>query len=97
MKYKKIVYNNKQLIRINRKKALNILQHPATFNGITVYTLPVNANPDSPLIGGFFEIKNDFPYRDASDNINELNEIQYYNCGAELGDYLIFYIEEGML
>lgn len=95
MKYKHIIYNNKQLLRINRKKALDILQRPATFNGVTVYMLPINANPASPWIGGFFEIKNDFPYRDAADNVAELHEIMFYNCGAELGNYLKFYIEEG--
>lgn len=97
MKYKKINYNNDTYIRINRRKALDILQRPATFNGITLYILPINADPASPWINGFFEIKNDFPFRDACDNINELNEIQYYNCGSELGDYLKFYIKEGKL
>lgn len=95
MKYKNIVYDNKQLIRINRKKALDILQRPATFNGVTVYMLPINADPSSPWINGFFEIKNDFTCRDATDNIAKLNEIMFYNCCAELGNYLKFYIEEG--
>lgn len=95
MKYKNIIYKNKKLQRINRRKALDILQRPATFDGVTVYLLPVNANPASPWINGFFEITNDFTYRDASDNVAELNEIMFYNCGDELGNYLKFYIEEG--
>lgn len=92
--YKKIEYKGKQLKRITRRKAENILQHPKQFDGVTVYTLPINANPNSPWIDGFFEIANSWGYRDAVDNINELNEIEYYNCGDELGKYLKFYIEE---
>lgn len=95
MKYKKIEYNNKTLVRINKTKALNILQYPKTFDGVTVYMLPINANPNSPWINGFFEITNDWKYKDAVDNINEVSEIAYYNCGDELGNYLKFYIEEG--
>lgn len=94
MKYKEIEYKNKKLVRINAKKAYNILNHPETFNGVTLYMLPVNANPDSPLIDGFFELTMDFNNMDSIDNNRYVNEIIYYNCNNELGNYLKFYIEK---
>ena len=94
MKYKKIEYKNKKLIRINAKKAHNILNHPKKYNGVTLYMLPVNTNPDSPLIDGFFELTMDFDSMDAVDNNRYINELIYYNCNDELGNYLKYYIEE---
>lgn len=92
MLYKKIKYNNMDLIRINKRKAINILSQPKKHNGIIVYMLPVNANPESPWIKGFFEIECN-QYNDSIDNITQVNEIQYYNCNDELGSYLKYYIE----
>lgn len=94
MKYKEIEYKNKKLIRINARRAYNILNHPKTFNGVTLYILPINANPESPFINGFFEITMDFNNMDACDNVNYVNELSYYNCNNELGDYLKYYIEK---
>ena len=94
MKYKKIKYNNINLIRINRKKAENIYLHPKKYNGVTLYMLPINANPESPWINGFFTLTMDFYNMDAVDNSNYINELVYYNCNDELGNYLKFYIEE---
>lgn len=93
MKYKEIEYKNKNLVRISKKKADNILQHPLKYNGITLYMLPINANPDSPFINGFFELTMDFYNMDAVDNMNYINELMYYNCNDELGNYLKYYIE----
>ena len=94
MKYKEIEYKNKKLIRINSKKASNILNNPKTYNGITLYMLPINANPESPFINGFFELTMDFANMDAIDNNRYVNEVIYYNCNNELGNYLKYYIEE---
>lgn len=94
MKYKKIKYNNINLIRINRKKAENIYLHPKKYNGVTLYMLPINANPKSPWVNGFFTLTMDFYNMDAVDNSNYINELVYYNCNDELGNYLKFYIEE---
>ena len=94
MKYKEIEYKNKKLVRINAKKAYNILNHPKTFNGVTLYMLPVNANPESPWINGFFELTMDFDSMDAIDNNRYISELIYYNCNNELGKYLKFYIEK---
>ena len=94
MKYKEIEYKNKKLIRINAKKAYNILTHPKTFDDVTLYILPINADPESPLINGFFELTMDFYSMDACDNMNYINELKYYNCNKELGKYLKFYIEK---
>ena len=91
MKYKIEYYNNKEYIRINKKKVLNLLKSQKE---ITIYTLPINANPKSPWINGFFEIEKN-QYRDYVDCINEINEIMYYNCNKELGMYLKFYILGG--
>ena len=91
---KKITYNNKQLTRINRKKAINILTNPKKHDGIIVYFLPVNADPKSPWINGFEYLTMDFNSMDAVDNINYLNEYMFYNCVEDLGKYLKFYIEE---
>lgn len=94
MKYRKIKYNNLNLIRINRKKAEDIYLHPKKYNGVTLYMLPINTNPESPWINGFFTLTMDFYNMDAVDNSNYINELIYYNCNDELGNYLKFYIEE---
>ena len=94
MKYKKITYNNLNLVRINRKKAEDIYLHPKKYNGVTLYMLPINANPESPWINEFFTLTMDFNSMDAVDNSNYINELVYYNCNDELGNYLKFYIEE---
>lgn len=95
MKYKKIEYKNKKLIRINARKAHNILNHPETFNGVTLYMLPINANPESPFINGFFELTIDYSFNmNAIDNELYVSKIVFYNCNNELGNYLKFYIEE---
>ena len=95
MKYNKIIYNNnKELKRISRKKVNNIINKPSKYQGLTIYTLPVDADPNSPWINGFFEITiENIIYRDSVDYYNELSEIEYYNCGNELGSYLKYYIE----
>ena len=95
MKYKKIRYRNKRLIRINARKAYNILNHPKKYNGVTLYMLPVNTNPESPWISGFFELTMNFHNMDAIDNNSYVNELVFYNCNNELGNYLKYYIEEG--
>ena len=94
MKYKKIKYNDLNLVRINRKKAEDIYLHPKKYDGVTLYMLPINANPESPWVNGFFTLTMDFYNIDAVDNSNYINEIIYYNCNDELGNYLKFYIEE---
>lgn len=94
MKYKKITYKDKTLIRINAKKAHNIYTHPKKYNGVILYMLPVKADHNSPWINGFFELEMDFCNMDAVDNCNYINELIYYNCNKELGDYLKYYIEE---
>ena len=94
MKYKTLDYKGKKLVRINAKKACNILEHPKQFDGVTLYMLPVNANPDCIFINGFFELTMDFDSMDAIDNNRYINEIIYYNCNNELGNYLKYYIEE---
>ena len=94
MKYKKITYKNNNLIRINAKKAKEIYTHPKKYNGVTLYMLPINADPESPWINGFFELEMDFYSMDAIDNSNYINELIYYNCGDELGKYLKYYINE---
>jgi len=98
MKYKKIKYNEKDLVRISKRKALDIVNHPSAHIGETLYTLPILANPNSPWINGFFEIEIEpITYRDSIDYLNEIAEIDYYNCGADLGHYLKFYIESKYL
>lgn len=94
MKYKHITYNNKNLVRISSKKVKNLINNCSKYNGLTIYTLPVNANPDSIFIGGFFKLEFDFPNVDSIDLFNELSEIKYYNCNSELGNYLKYYIEK---
>lgn len=94
MKYSKISYKGKELKRISRKKVNSIINKPSKYQGLTIYTLPVEANPESPWINGFFEIEiENSVYRDSIDYYNELSEIEYYNCVDELGKYLKYYIE----
>lgn len=94
MKYKTLDYRGKKLVRINSKKASNILNHPKQYDCITLYMLPVNANPDCIFINGFFELTMDFNSMDAIDNNRYINELIFYNCNNELGNYLKYYIEE---
>lgn len=94
MKYKKIEYKNKKLIRINSKKAEEIYMHPKKYNGVTLYMLPVNANQNSPWIDGFFELTMGFNSMDAVGNNRYISELIYYNCNNELGNYLKYYIEK---
>ena len=94
MKYKRIKYNDINLIRINRKKAEDIYLHPKKYDGVTLYMLPVNSNPDCMFINGFFTLTMDFNSMDAIDNARYVNEVIFYNCNNELGNYLKFYIEE---
>lgn len=94
MKYKNYNYKDKKLVRINAKKARNILEHPKQFDGVTLYMLPANANPDSIYINGFFELTMDYNSMDAIDNNRYINELIFYNCNDELGNYLKYYIEE---
>lgn len=94
MKYSKISYKGKELKRISRKKVNSIINKPSKYQGLTIYALPVEANPGSPWINGFFEIEiENIVYRDTIDYYNELSEIEYYNCVDELGKYLKYYIE----
>lgn len=90
MKYKKVIYKNDVYIRINEKKAMNLLKNNKK---ITLYVLPINADPNNEWINGFFEVEQDSPYTDYIDSINTINEIRYYNCVDELGSYLKYYIK----
>ena len=94
MLYKNITYKNKKLVRISEKKVNNIIDHPSMNEGLTLYILPVNANPESPWINGFFELTiENIAYMDSVDYHNYINECRYYNCNPELGSYLKYYIE----
>lgn len=95
MKYKEIVYKNKNLVRISKSKALNIAKNPKKYEGTTIYMLPINANHNSPWIDGFTELTMNFNCMDATDNINFIGEYAHYSCVEELGNYLKFYIEKG--
>lgn len=92
MKFKNIKYDGKELKRIN-KQTVNKMISNKEYNGITIYMLPINANPDNEFMK-FFELELDFQYMDFYDNMNYINEVTYYNCNDELGTYLKFYIEE---
>lgn len=93
MKYKKVEFNNKELIRINRKKVDNILQNYTKYLGLVIYIAPINMRIDdtsrwtSPIE---LELNQ---YMDYYDYMNCISEIRYYNCNKELGDYLKYYIE----
>lgn len=91
MKEKNIMYKGKELKRINAKKVDNLLKKYKEHLGLIIYTAPVNMNPES-VWGGFFEIELN-EYNDYYNYIHTINEIQYYNCIEELGNYLKFYIE----
>lgn len=93
MKYKNVTYKDKMLIRVNSKKINNIIKNYKENIGTTIYILPINANPDCNFINGFFEITID-EYKDYIDYIHYINEVKFYNCIGELGNYLKFYIEE---
>ena len=91
MKYLHKTFNGDSFKRITRKKAIELLKNNKK---ITLYTLPINYNPNSKWINGFFEIEQEAPFTDYIDSINTINEIIYYNCNREAGLYLKFYIKE---
>lgn len=91
MKYKQISYNNEVYYRISSRKAINLLKNNKK---ITLYVLPIDANPESPWINGFYEIEQETPFTDYIDSINTIHEIIYYNCNDELGSYLKYYIKK---
>lgn len=94
MLQKNIIYKNKKLKRITEKKVNNILDHPSKYQGLTLYMLPVNANPNSPWINGFYELTvENIIDMDSIDYHSYINECKYYNCDPELGSYLKYYIE----
>lgn len=94
MKYNKINYKGKELKRITERKVFNIIENKSKYNGLTIYMLPVEANPESPWINGFFELtmENNI-YMDKIDCYRYINECKYYNCVDELGKYLKYYVE----
>ena len=96
MNNKNIIYKNNELIRINKKTAEKILNHPSIYEGIVLFILPVNANPENYWINGFTEFKiENISFMDSIDNNNFINEYIFYNCNNELGNYLKYYITKG--
>ena len=91
MKYKNIEYNGKKLKRINSRKLNNIINDYKNNLGLVIYTLPINANPTCEWLK-FFEIEIN-EHMDTTDYVTTINEIQFYNCVENLGNYLKFYIE----
>lgn len=95
MKYNEIIYKNKKLKRITEKKVNNIINNCSKYEGLVIYMLPINADPDSPWINGFFEMQIEkIIYMDSIDYKRYINECKYYNCNKELGLYLKYYIEK---
>lgn len=94
MKIKNINYKDKELTRISEKRVNNIINNPSKYQGLTIYMLPINANPESPWINGFFELTiENIIYMDSIDYHRYINECKYYNCNSELGTYLKYYVE----
>ena len=92
MNFKEITYKGMELKRINRKKVNNILKHYSKHLGLIIYVAPINMRiDDTSFWSSPIEIEID-RYNDYYDYINCINEIQYYNCNKELGEYLKFYI-----
>lgn len=81
--------DGKKLKRINARKVNNLLTNEKE---IIIYTIPTKMNYKSQLVDGMFEVEKN-QYRDYWDCVNELNEIQYYNCNKECGEKLAFFIE----
>ena len=97
MRNRSIILNGEEYQRITKVKALNILGKDKTkkIDNFTVYVLPCNLNPSCPFVNGFFEITTDFKYCDFIDYLQEIREIEFYNCNVESGEYLSFYIKKG--
>lgn len=91
MRYKQVSYKSEIYKRITERKAINLLKNNKK---ITLYVLPINADPNSKWINGFFEVEQDSPYTDFIDSVNTINEIRHYNCVDELGSYLKYYIKK---
>ena len=93
MRYKHIDYNNKHLKRISLRQVNNIIKHYTKHYDLIIYATPVNMQIDYniPYLH-LFEIEIS-QYNDYYDYINIINEIIYYNCNNEVGNYLKYYIE----
>lgn len=97
MKLKEVYYKGEKYTRISWAKVKNIIDKPTKLkSNLIIYTLPINANPNNPWINGFYEIEVEktLAHKDSIDYYNEINEIIYYNCNRETGEYLAYYIKE---
>lgn len=94
MNFKEIIYKGMELERINKKKVDNILKNYSKHLGLTIYVAPVKMRiDDTNYWTSLIEIEID-KYNNYYDYINCINEICYYNCDKELGNYLKFYIKK---
>ena len=92
---KEVTYNNKQLKRISARKVYNIINNKSKLkNDVIIYAIPCKMRHDTPW-AGFFEIEvpKSNAYIDSIDIYNMINEILFYNCSKENGNYLKYYIE----
>lgn len=95
MKYKNIKYKNLELKRINERSIKKIINNPSKYQGITIYMLPVNADPNAYFINGFMDLEIEpIIYMDTIDYKNFISEYKYYNCIEDLGKYLKYYINK---
>lgn len=94
MYYKyEILRDGTRLIRVNREKA-----RKCYVEGMTIYVMPVKLRPSMWV--DFF--KGDYPDRIKDLSWEEkakyfdawINEVIFYNCTNETGNYLKFYIKD---
>lgn len=95
MRKESYTYNGETFERVTRPSALK-----AFLAGGSVYLFPINANTASPwLAGGFplsYEARKEF-FVDrigAKNDFNScVNSFMYYNCNAELGKTVKFFVK----
>ncbi len=81
-----INYNFDGLTRITKTKARSLYE-----NGNAVLFIPCKLNPKSPWGLGMWEHKDHDGQYESFDAL--CNHYEYYNCNAETGSYIAFYVE----
>lgn len=90
---KQITYKDQNYARISYRKVLNILKaNDIKYQNITLYVKTSLSNVNSEWVNGFHEIEID-RYNGFWEYIQIFREIAYYNCNAEMGQKLHYYLE----
>lgn len=89
MKYGQIRIGNEAFQQVNKTKAERLFNE-----GMEVFLLPCNANPNSVWISLCPVKKDDKSFYSVVESFNSVvNGYRYYNCNRKLGLYVVYFIK----